>query len=161
MPEAQAHEGELCLIAHARSLQCALPLDRVLEIMRPLRVEPIARAPQYVLGVAIVRGEPAPVIDCGAFMQSSERPAHTRWASVRAGDRSTGTERAVVLAFESIDGVRALPARLDELPPLLSDAPSELIARLATLDAQLLRVLRASRLVPDEVLGALARGTAS
>jgi purine-binding chemotaxis protein CheW len=146
MPNGDADQGEPCLIAYARSLQCALPLGQVLEIMRPLPIDPISRAPSFVLGVAIVRGEPTPVIDCGAFMQVSAPAQHTRWASVRAGQ---GT---AVLAFESIRGVRALPTQLHALPPLLCGAPSEQIARLASLDAALLLVLHESRLVPEEVL---------
>jgi purine-binding chemotaxis protein CheW len=122
-----------------------MPLAHVIEIMRPLPIDPIARAPSFMLGVAIVRGHATPVIDCGAFVQEHGLPAHTRWAAVRCGDR------VAVLAFEAILGVRELPARGDDLPPLLSGAPSELLSGLALLDRSLLLVLHGSRLVPDEV----------
>lgn len=146
MPEGEAHSGSgLCLVARARAVHCAMPLAHVVEIMRPLSIDPIANAPSFVLGVAIVRGQPTPVIDCGAFVQETERAEHTRWASVHCGDR------AAVLAFEAILGVRELPLSSDELPPLLSGAPSELLAGLALLDRKLLLVLHGSRLVPDAV----------
>lgn len=122
-----------------------MPLVHVVEIMRPLPIDPIAKAPTFMLGVAIVRGRATPVIDCGAFVQERALPAHTRWASVRCGDR------AAMLAFEAILGVRELPARADDLPPLLSGAPSDLLSGLALLDRALLLVLHGSRLVPDEV----------
>jgi purine-binding chemotaxis protein CheW len=156
MPDAEGQSsGQLCLVARARGLQCALPLAHVLEIMRPLPFDPIAGAPSFVLGVAIVRGQPTPVIDCGAFVQHRALPAHTRWASVRCG------ERTAALAFESILGVRELSVRTDDLPPLLSGAPSDTISSLAMLDAQLLLVLHGGRLVPDEVWNAFdARGDA-
>jgi purine-binding chemotaxis protein CheW len=135
----------LCLVARARAVSCAMPLAHVVEIMRPLPIDPIAKAPSFMLGVAIVRGSPTPVIDCGAFIQESAQPEHTRWASVRCG------ERTAVLAFEAILGVRELPVLSDDLPPLLSGAPSELLAGLALLDRKLLLVLHGGRLVPDEV----------
>lgn len=151
---AQGGSG-LCVVARARSLQCAMPLADVLEIMRPLPIDPIANAPSFVLGVAIVRGKPAPVIDCGAFVQGDAPAAHARWASVRCG------ERTALLAFEAILGVRELPAHSDDLPPLLSGAPSEVLASLALLDQKLLLVLHGSRLVPETVWSAVeARGQA-
>jgi purine-binding chemotaxis protein CheW len=142
--EAQGNSG-LCLIARARAAHCAMPLAHVVEIMRPLPIDPIAKAPSFMLGVAVVRGRATPVIDCGAFLQERALAAHTRWASVRCGDRSA------VLAFEAILGVRELPVHGDDLPPLLSGAPSELLSGLALLDRSLLLVLHGSRLVPDEV----------
>jgi purine-binding chemotaxis protein CheW len=144
---------QLCLIARARELQCALPLSYVLEIMRPLPIDAIAHAPSFMLGVAIVRGLPTPVVDCGAFVQGHGSASHTRWASIRCG------ERYAALAFEAILGVRELPVGSDDLPRLLSGAPSETISSLATLDTELLLVLHGSRLVPDSVWSTLdARG---
>src|SRR5688500_13404284 len=120
MPVGEAHGGSgLCLVARARGLQCAIPLAYVLEIMRPLPIDPIANAPSFMLGVAVVRGAAVPVVDCGAFVQAEAPAGHTRWTSVRAG------ERTAILAFEAILGVRELPADSDGLPPLLAGAPSE------------------------------------
>jgi purine-binding chemotaxis protein CheW len=149
MPAGVAESGEgLCLIARARAVSCALPLAYVVEIMRPLAVDRIANAPSFMLGVAVVRGAPVPVIDCGAFVQGGASAAHTRWASVRAGERSA------VIAFEEILGVRSLPRDNASLPPLLSSAPSEVLAGLALLDRKLLLVLHGSRLLPDAVWSA-------
>jgi purine-binding chemotaxis protein CheW len=144
---AESSDG-LCLIARARAVSCALPLAYVIEIMRPLPIDPIANAPSFMLGVAVVRGAPVPVIDCGAFVQTGASAEHTRWASVRAGDRSA------VIAFEAILGVRSLPDQSAGLPPLLSGAPSEVLSGLALLDRKLLLVLHGSRLVPDAVWSA-------
>ena len=44
----------------------ALPLEHVVETMRPLPVEPLGDAPRFILGLSIVRGEPIPVVDVGA-----------------------------------------------------------------------------------------------
>lgn len=149
MLERESARRALYLVARARGLCCALPLSHVLEIMRPLPIEAIAGTPSFVLGVAVVRGAPTPVIDCGAFVQGQAAAAHTRWASVRCG------EHTAALAFEAIAGVRALPEGAGDLPPLVAGAPGELIERLATLDAQLMLVLHGSRLVPEPVWSAL------
>lgn len=128
---------------------CALPLSYVIETMRPLPTEPIARAPRFVLGASIVRGVPTPVIDCAALLQQDAPRAHTRWATIRCG------ERVAALAFDAVVGVRALSAADAALPPLLSGAAGETIESLSTLDAQLLLVLHAGKLVPDGTFGAL------
>jgi purine-binding chemotaxis protein CheW len=53
--------------------------------------------------------------------------------------------------------VRTLdPAKLGELPPILRDAAIGIIEAIGTRDAQLLVVLRAARMVPDEVWTTLA-----
>lgn len=146
MPVGEAHGASgLCLVARARELQCAIPLAYVVEIMRPLPIDPIAHAPSFMLGVAVVRAAPVPVIDCGAFVQTDTPAQHTRWASVHAGSRTA------VLAFEAILGVRALPDEAASLPPLLAGAPSEALSGLALLDRKLLLVLHGSRIVPEAV----------
>jgi hypothetical protein len=43
------------------------------------------------------------------------------------------------------------------VPPLLATAASEAVAALATLDSELLVVLRAARILPDEVWPSSAR----
>jgi hypothetical protein len=44
------------LLCRAGNLLCALPIEHVIEIMRPLPVEQIAGAPHYVRGLSIIRG---------------------------------------------------------------------------------------------------------
>ena len=53
--------------------------------------------------------------------------------------------------------MRALDGRvLQELPPLLRDAGTEMVDGIGVVDAELLVALRAGRLVPEEVWQALA-----
>jgi purine-binding chemotaxis protein CheW len=131
-----------------------LPLSHVIEIMRPLAIEAVAGAPRFVSGVAIVRGEPVPVIDCGALLTSPEahaslRAHHTRWASIRCA------QRHAVLAFEEIAGVHLLTARVAQLPTLITSAAVDVIEAITTLDDALLLVLRGAKLVPDAAWAAL------
>jgi len=132
---------------------CALPVRAVIEVMRPLPVRPVAGAPAFVRGAALVRGAPAPVVDLAAVL-GLDSSTPSRFVSIRVG------ERALVLAVDAVLGVRRLPRdTLAVLPPLLAGA--ETVAALGVLDADLLLVLREAALVPDELWSALTQDSSS
>jgi purine-binding chemotaxis protein CheW len=137
------------LLCRTGSMICALPLPGVVETMRPLPIEPLAGVPPFVLGVAIIRGAPTPVVDTGKFLGvPGTCPARFVTAKV-AG-------RIAALAVDAVLGVRALPqASLSELPPLLRDVSAESVMALGVLDASLLLLLETSRMVPEPVWGML------
>jgi hypothetical protein len=63
----------------------------------------------------------------------------------------------VAPAVDEVVGVRVLAAgTLEETPPLLGDALGGVIEALATLDAALLVVLRAARVLPEATWDALS-----
>jgi purine-binding chemotaxis protein CheW len=91
-----------------------------------------------------------PVLDLACLLAGTESHP-TRFVTVNIG------ARRVALAVDMIVGVRTIPTdALSELPPLLADANTDLIAAIGTLDAQLLVVLRSARLLPESVWSALA-----
>jgi purine-binding chemotaxis protein CheW len=140
-----------------RGVRCALPLEHVIETMRPLPLEALGSAPTFVRGVAVIRGTPVPVVDVGALLGTAEgeRPARFVTLSIHG--------RLIALAVEGVVGVRTLPADvLGALPPLLRGVGSDAVAALGTLDSALLLTLRAARLVPDGDVEAVppARGPA-
>jgi purine-binding chemotaxis protein CheW len=120
--------------------------------MRPLPVEALAGTADPVRGVALIRGRPTPVLDLKALLDGgAPGPLGRRFVTLRIEDR------VVALAVDDVIGVHELdPAALGELPPLLHADSAERFAALGTLDQQLLVVLSAARLVPDEVWAALA-----
>lgn len=123
--------------------------------MRPLPVTRMLGTPRFVRGVSIIRGEPVPVVDLRLLLENDERSA--------AGDRfvtiTTG-ERRAALAVDTVVGLRDLdPTLTQELPPLLHNIDADLIEAIGRSDAQLLLVLRATRLVPEEVWASLAATT--
>ncbi len=129
--------------------RCAVPIGHVAEVMRPLRIEPLARLPSYALGVSIIRGAPTPVLDLGLLLGAGPAQA-TRFITLRVGART------VALAVDAVVGVRHLSAdALATLPPMLGGAGDEVIANLGTLDAELLVVLRAGHLLPEAAWSAL------
>jgi purine-binding chemotaxis protein CheW len=102
--------------------------------------------------VSVIRGVPTPVVDLKALLESCENsPSYGRFVALKCD------ARRVVIGVDSVVGLRNLDsAQLGELPPLLRDVAIDLIESFGTLDAQLLLVLRAARIVPDEVWATLA-----
>jgi purine-binding chemotaxis protein CheW len=145
--------GEQSVLVQAGLHLCALPLGAVIETLRPLPLRPLAGAPAGVLGVAVVRGSPVPVIDLAVIVTGapSASPAG-RWVMVRCG------ARAAALAVDGVSGVRRLPAGATTAP-LVAGAAQGALAALRVRDVELVLVLEASRLVPEGTFEALEHGT--
>jgi len=127
-----------------------LPLEYVLETMRPLPVEPLSGAPQFVQGLAIIRGAPVPVVDAARLL-GAEATRPSRFVTLKAD------ERRVALAVDSVLGVRSIPdGSLQALPPLLRDAGAEIVSKIGMLDAELLLVLRSVRFVTEDLWAKLS-----
>jgi purine-binding chemotaxis protein CheW len=144
------------LVVVARGCRCALPLEQVVETMRPLPIGPVTNAPHYVLGLSIIRGAPLPVVDLGALLGRGGTPsaAPARVVTVRVGGSGS---RQVAIAVDSVVGVRTLEqCVLSDLPPLLG--ASDVVTSLGVLDRELVSLLDGSRVLPDE---AWARDLAS
>lgn len=126
---------------------CAIPLNHVREVMRPLPILPLDQAPAGVAGLSVVRGASVPVVELSRLMSSPAAQAGiTRFVTIHA------EQRPVVLAVSAVVGVLAIDrATLSALPPLLAGGPAETITALGVRDRQLLLVLDAARLVPDGI----------
>jgi purine-binding chemotaxis protein CheW len=141
--------GDQVLLCRVEGLLCALPIDHVVETMRPLPVQPLAGTPRFVRGVSLIRGAPLPVVDAAALLGTAEAPP-ARFVILRADDRR------FALAVGTVLGVRAIPREsFHQLEPLIRDAGSETIDAIGSLEAGLLLVLRSGRIVPDSVWSAL------
>lgn len=138
------------LLVSAENRAFALRLAEVAEIMRPLPVDPIPGVPDFVRGVAVVRGAPLPVVDLAMLLGADGPSEATRFVTVKAGGRR------VVLAVSEIHGVQHLSAKVfGDLPPLFRDAKGRAMEAIAALDDRLLILLEGTRLVPAEVLETL------
>ena len=75
---------------------CAVPLAQVSEVMRPLPVEQLAGAPAGVAGLALIRGQPTPVIDLSSLLprdedeEAREPAGAARFVTLRVGGRQIG-----------------------------------------------------------------------
>jgi purine-binding chemotaxis protein CheW len=134
------------LLTRAGQVTCALPIGQVVETMRPLPIEPVAGAPAFVLGLAVIRGVALPVVELARVLGTATgASAASRFVVIRTG------ERRVALSVDAVLGVRAVIASgVGALPPLLAAADRAAITAIGTLDAELLVVLDASRVLPAE-----------
>lgn len=150
MPNPSAPPLSVLLCRSAHRLY-ALPLAHVRETMRALPLDPLPAMPAFLLGLAMIRGTPVPVIDC-ARLTGAEIPAYpARYVTLALN------ERHWALAVDAVLGVRTIPAAaLAEVTPLLDGVDGRVVQAIASLDAQLLLVLRASHMVPEALWTALA-----
>ena len=141
---------DFLLLCRAGTRLCGLPSQHVLETLRPLPVQPLAGAPEHVLGLVLIRGIAQPVVDLARLL-GEEQAQITRYVTIALNGRR------VALAVGQVLGIRALARdALQALPPLLRQAGQETIAALGSLDAELLLVLDGARLVPPDTLQAQA-----
>jgi purine-binding chemotaxis protein CheW len=135
------------LICRVGTRLCGIPLEHVVETMRPLPVEPLAHLPAFVAGVSLIRGLAIPVLDAQRLLGANvEAQSRQRYVTIRLGARSAA------LAVDAVVGVRHVDAsQLAELPPLLREPGNDLVLALGTLDRELLVVLERSRLLPESV----------
>ncbi len=120
-----------------------MPVEHVIETMRPLPIERVSGAPHFVAGVSVIRGAAVPVVDTSRLFDEDAIQAE-RFVTVRAGERS------VALAVGQIVGTRILRTdSLRSLPPLLRSTARGSVDAIGALDDQLLLVLRSSHLVAE------------
>lgn len=145
-----SRKPEIVVLFRARRHLCAMPVAQVQETMRPLPITPLAAMPAFVLGLSLIRGVAIPVVDAGVVLGAEDPPQTKRIITLRMD------QRGVALAVEAVLGVRDIsPGILQQLPPLLRGASTEVVSAIGTLDAEFLVVLRAARLLTEAVEGAL------
>jgi purine-binding chemotaxis protein CheW len=153
----QGQENDRFLLCRIGSRIGALALKDVRETMRPLPIEALMGTPPFILGVAIIRGFPTPVVDAARLVgpptlpsMPATPPSAARFVSLKIG------ERTAALAVDAVLDVRSLPAdMLSSIPPLMLGSDAQLVSVIGSLDAKLLLVLEAARLVPDSVWSAI------
>lgn len=143
----------LHLLVASGSIVCALPLDTVVETMRPLDLEPVQGAPPAVLGLSMIRGTPIPVVDLARTLGRDSTQSPTRYVVLKCAlNRWAALAVDAVLDIEDLD-----TSTLDRLPPLVASADTEVISAIGTRDNQFLQVLQTGRIIPEEVWSALQR----
>ena len=140
-----------CLVFRAGGLLAALRLEDVVETMRPLVVRPLAGTQPFVLGLTILRGRPAPVVDVALLLSGATAPA-TRYISAH-------TPRGpVALATGDVVGIRDAGGTdtLQQNTAMLGPAPARLVSAIGSLDDEPMFLLQSLAVVPDEVWAAVS-----
>lgn len=136
----------MAVFALAGDRAVAIPVATAIETMRPLPVEPLAGLPPWVEGVALIRGQPTPVLNVALLLGDGGSPPIGAWVTVRA-ERS-----ALALAVRRVTGVGSLePGEWQALPSIV-DGVTEAVEAVGVLGARLTTVLSAGRLLPDEAM---------
>jgi purine-binding chemotaxis protein CheW len=135
--------GESWLFCRIRACLCALPVARVIEVMRPLPIEPLSGMPRFVRGLCVIRGSPVPVID-GSLLLGGGDGCVGRMVTLRVGDR------IVALTAEQVTGIQPIEAAAaNRLPPLLQNAAGGAVETIRALDGELLLLLDTLRIIPE------------
>jgi purine-binding chemotaxis protein CheW len=140
-----------CLLCQVDTSYLALPISHVIEVSRPLPLTRVVDAPEWIAGVAVMRGMVTPVIDARRLLGSPPAGGDdraSRWVALRV-DR-----RRVALSVDAVLRAGALPeADRTEITPLVASSP--LFSALGTLDAKLLLVFSGARLLAQDAASAV------
>ena len=144
------------LICRVSSKLCGLPLNHVLETMRPLPLERLANMPSFVCGLSLIRGRPTPVLDGRSLLGVAATDSESaRLVTLKLG------ERRLALWVDAVVGIRAVSTGLlEQLPLLLRDPQAKQVDAIGTLDAELLLVLEHTRLLSEADFRALEEAPA-
>jgi purine-binding chemotaxis protein CheW len=141
------------LLCRIRTHLCGLPVEQVIETMRPMPIRSLADSPPYILGLSVIRGNGVPVIDGGRLFKDAADPAHTSLILLKVGSRQVG------LMVEQVVGIGHLPDGLATgLTPLARQTCPEVVQSLSLLEGDLVYLLQTARLITEPVWRQLARG---
>ena len=133
------------LLCRAGAHFCALPLGQIIEVMRVLPAEPLAGAPPFLKGVAVIRGAPVPLVDLARLLGQAEAPA-ARIVTLRVGPRVLGLLVAEVAGIK-----RDAEIRERSMVPLLRQAAGKAVEMVGALDEEVLLFLGSLRIVAESV----------
>jgi purine-binding chemotaxis protein CheW len=136
---------EHVLVVRTADRVCALPLAIVDEIMRPLPTDPLPDVPRFVRGLAVIRGNPVPVLDLGRLLGEPADSRASRFVLLSLNGRR------VAMAVEEVPGLRSLGRSLLSLSRILDEANPASVAGVSVSDQNLLFVLEVARIIPDDL----------
>ena len=150
------NDSSLSLLCRVDTRLCALPLESIIETTRPLPIEPVAGAPDFVLGLSVVRGSAVPIVDAGRLLSGKpSTPTRVCDAEGRRAPRRPGGRRRARRPLDVVDRAGRTAAAHPHAP-----TPT-CIAAIGALDAELLVDPAApSRIVPDDLLAEHGSGSA-
>lgn len=127
-------------------IYCALDIERIEEIVRPLRLSPLVSSSALVLGMADYRGRVVPVVDLslGLSRDAWQPTRGARWIVGR------GMGKVVALAVDSVEGVSTSDVAWEagEYPV---DHKQDLVAGVARVEGDLILLVDLDRLIREHL----------
>lgn len=143
--------GEYLLFRSGQRL-CALPVQHVLELMRPRPVQLLPGLPPFVRGTCLIRGHVVPVVDLRELLGDSHEHEPQRLLLLRAG-----AQRFLGACVDEVIGLQRLEIDLASAgPPLLAEIRAQFVEAVDRLDDELLTLLRAAHLLTNDVWASIA-----
>lgn len=130
---------------------CALPVQLVVETMRPQPILPVSSDLPFVRGVSRVRGALLPVLDLALLLGVPVFEPARRFITVRSD-----TQKLCLMTGEVVRVTALDEELLQETPQLLRAALPAQVERLGTLDGAAVATLSTARLLPEEAWRSLA-----
>ena len=144
--EKQATQNDCMLVVRCNERTFAIPIEYVIETMRPLPIVDMPNKPSFVLGVSILRGKPTPVVDLCSLLGFEQTKDSSRFVLLRVGQRQVALLAGTVLGIESLS-----KQTLHDLPQLFAEANQEALSILGVRDHELMVVVQNMQFLPEDV----------
>jgi chemotaxis signal transduction protein len=146
-----------CVVTRLENNVLALPMDHVVEILTPPAITPLPNVPDWLLGVANLRGEIVSVCDFRQYLGYPSVSRDTRQRVVVV--RSREEEMSTGLLVDRVDGIRGLSVDTGTAPRIdLPASVQELVRSPILQDGTIYLMLDMERLLTSSMLRQL--GTA-
>lgn len=128
------------MLVEAQGIRCALRLEKVDEVTPPLAVQKISGAPDYALGMAMLRGTACPVLDLSHILSGRNSPSVRYFVGLKT------SPRPVILAVDEVLGLRNIDmSSLEALPDFLQSIGSRMVVGVTSVDGKMVAVLDPER----------------
>jgi purine-binding chemotaxis protein CheW len=147
VPAADTGQREQHVVFILDGTDYAVPISSVLEIGRPTQVRPVPNLPDWVLGVANVRGDITSMVDLRAFLGlERNQTGGGQLMIVQAGEDRLTTG----LIVDQVRGLRLLATEQSQVVEGLSDRVVQFLRGMSEQDGRLLALLDIDRLLLSE-----------
>ncbi len=132
---------------------CALPIDRVEEIIDPLTVAPVPQTPVFVKGVANLRGDVLPIVDFAALLHTAGTPEVGRQCVIVVSVQHADHTQRIGLLVDQVEAVFDLNEdQLGDAPPFGCAIDTDCIRGITKNNTRFVALLELDRLLQLEKL---------
>ncbi|MGL4422591.1 MAG: chemotaxis protein CheW, partial [Gemmataceae bacterium] len=146
-------EGDRYLVFELAGTGYAAPISNIREVIRPPAVTPVPFAPEWLMGLANVRGDVVSVVDLTRFLGMDDNNPQRRALLVA---QSADGQNIVGLLVDEVAGIRRITAQSIDTAAELGENPvAPYLGGIAELQNRLVPLLDLNRLLSVSELGTL------